>query len=329
MPGPSRSSPCSDRRWDDEVEAAARSADYRERAVAYRAIAQFRFRQKIELLRRGLEDESPACRGSALLSLEQLSRDHPGVVNGVRPLLHELVDERRQRRRAAAGDRRAAERVAAAGHDRDPDRARRATTSRAVSCARPRRRSPRCSAAKRAPRVSAGAAGGGAGSRSPRSVRRSGRRAGGAAPRAACFARPARVISQPAAAASVTAVSGFVPMFVSISRSDVAIRRRAAPRPGCAASHADAPGSTTPAGGDRIRACRARSSRGRRARASPARCAGRRRPRADGSRRSGAGGADGRDSGSSPAAAASRRRIRKAPERVSGPPRAFRKTSLR
>ena len=78
-------------RWDDEVEAAVRSADYRERAVAYRAIAQFRFRQKIELLRRGLEDESPACRGSALLSLEQLSRDHPSVVNGVRPLLHELV----------------------------------------------------------------------------------------------------------------------------------------------------------------------------------------------------------------------------------------------
>jgi len=77
--------------WDDELEAAARSRDYRERAVAFRAIAQFRFRQKTELLRRGLEDESPACRGSALLALERLSRDHPGVVNGVRPLLHELV----------------------------------------------------------------------------------------------------------------------------------------------------------------------------------------------------------------------------------------------
>jgi HEAT repeat protein len=77
--------------WDDELEAAARSRDYRERAVAYRAIAQFRFRQKTELLRRGLEDESPACRGSALLSLERLSRDHPSVVNSVRPLLHELV----------------------------------------------------------------------------------------------------------------------------------------------------------------------------------------------------------------------------------------------
>jgi len=77
--------------WDEELEAAARSRDYRERAVAYRAISQFRFRQKVELLRRGLEDESPNCRGSALISVEALSRDHPGVVNGFRPLLHELV----------------------------------------------------------------------------------------------------------------------------------------------------------------------------------------------------------------------------------------------
>jgi HEAT repeat protein len=77
--------------WDEQLEASARSPDFRERAVAYRAISQFRFRQKIELLRRGLEDESPACRGSALISLESLSRDHPGVVNGMRPLLHELV----------------------------------------------------------------------------------------------------------------------------------------------------------------------------------------------------------------------------------------------
>jgi HEAT repeat protein len=78
--------------WDDELEAAARSRDFRERAVAYRAIAQFRFRQKMELLRRGLEDESPACRGSAVLSLERLSQDHPGVVNAARTLLHGLVD---------------------------------------------------------------------------------------------------------------------------------------------------------------------------------------------------------------------------------------------
>jgi hypothetical protein len=77
--------------WADEIEGAARSSDYRERAVAYRAVGQFRFRQKLELLRRGLEDESPACRGSALVSLERLSRDGPAPVNGVRPLLHRLV----------------------------------------------------------------------------------------------------------------------------------------------------------------------------------------------------------------------------------------------
>ena len=77
--------------WADEVEAAARNDDYRVRAAAYRAVGQFRFRQKVELLRRGLEDVSPACRGSALLSLELLSREHPGAVNGVRPLLHHLA----------------------------------------------------------------------------------------------------------------------------------------------------------------------------------------------------------------------------------------------
>ena len=77
--------------WGEELEAAARDADFRQRTVAYRAIGQFRFRQKTELIRRGLEDQSPACRGSALLSLEQLSRESPGLVNGVRPLLHELV----------------------------------------------------------------------------------------------------------------------------------------------------------------------------------------------------------------------------------------------
>jgi HEAT repeat protein len=77
--------------WDEELESATRSADYRERAVAYRAIGQFRFRQKLELLRRGLEDESPAARGSALLSVQLLSKDSPGVVNGLRPLLHSIV----------------------------------------------------------------------------------------------------------------------------------------------------------------------------------------------------------------------------------------------
>jgi HEAT repeat protein len=77
--------------WDEEIEHAARDRDYRIRAQGYRAIAQFRFRQKLELLRRGLEDESPAARGAALISLESLSRDHPGDVNSFRPLLHELA----------------------------------------------------------------------------------------------------------------------------------------------------------------------------------------------------------------------------------------------
>ena len=77
--------------WDAEVEHGVRSGDYRLRAASYRAIAQFRYRQKLELLRRGLEDESPAARGSALIALEGLSRSHPGDVNGMRPLLHTLA----------------------------------------------------------------------------------------------------------------------------------------------------------------------------------------------------------------------------------------------
>ena len=77
--------------WDEEIEHAARDADYRVRAQAYRAIAQFRFRQKLQLLRRGLEDDSPAARGSSLIALEALSRTHPGDVNSFRPLLHELA----------------------------------------------------------------------------------------------------------------------------------------------------------------------------------------------------------------------------------------------
>jgi hypothetical protein len=53
----------------------------------------FRWRAKEELLRRGLDDDSPAARGSALLSLELLSRDHPSTVNSVRPLLHKMLDD--------------------------------------------------------------------------------------------------------------------------------------------------------------------------------------------------------------------------------------------
>ena len=77
--------------WQDDLEGAARSDDFRERAVAFRAIGQFRWRAKEELLRRGLDDQSPACRGSALLSLELLSREHPSTVNGVRAMLHTIA----------------------------------------------------------------------------------------------------------------------------------------------------------------------------------------------------------------------------------------------
>ena len=106
--------------WADELEAQARSEDYRERAAAYRAVGQFRFRQKEELLRRGLEDDSPACRGSALLSLELLSREHPRSVNSVRPLLHNLAnaDDNEAVRRLAILC--AAERLSPARHDRPP-----------------------------------------------------------------------------------------------------------------------------------------------------------------------------------------------------------------
>ena len=81
------------REWEDEVEGAARDSDYRVRALGYRAIGQFRYRQKVELLQRGLEDESPACRGSALVSLELLSRDGPGIINQTRRVLHELTND--------------------------------------------------------------------------------------------------------------------------------------------------------------------------------------------------------------------------------------------
>jgi hypothetical protein len=77
--------------WDDELEASARSQDFRERALAFRAVGMFRWRAKEELLRRGLDDGSPAARGSALLSLELLSRDHPSTVNSVRSLLHKML----------------------------------------------------------------------------------------------------------------------------------------------------------------------------------------------------------------------------------------------
>jgi hypothetical protein len=79
--------------WDEQLEADARSQDFRERAMAFRAIGMFRWRAKEELLRRGLDDSSPAARGSALLSIELLSRDHPSSVNSVRPILHKMLSD--------------------------------------------------------------------------------------------------------------------------------------------------------------------------------------------------------------------------------------------
>jgi hypothetical protein len=79
--------------WGDELESQARSQDFRERALAFRAIGMFRWRAKEELLRRGLDDSSPAARGSAVLSIEMLSRDHPSSVNSVRPILHKMLSD--------------------------------------------------------------------------------------------------------------------------------------------------------------------------------------------------------------------------------------------
>src|SRR2546423_13112125 len=90
--------------WDDELEASARSADFRERAFAFRAVGMFRWRAEEELLRRGLDDGSPAARGSPLLALELLSRDHPSTGHSGRPPLHKMLadeGEKPPRRRPA------------------------------------------------------------------------------------------------------------------------------------------------------------------------------------------------------------------------------------
>ena len=77
---------------DEEIDFAVRDSDFRLRALGYRALGILDCRQKTELLARGLEDSSPACRGAALISLELLSRSHPREVNNVRPLLHNIVN---------------------------------------------------------------------------------------------------------------------------------------------------------------------------------------------------------------------------------------------
>ena len=78
--------------WDDELEAAARSAGLpRARRSPTGRSGSSASGRRSSCCGAGSRTTSPACRGSALLSLELLSRDHPSVVNGVRPLLHELV----------------------------------------------------------------------------------------------------------------------------------------------------------------------------------------------------------------------------------------------
>ena len=141
-----RSSRRSAAQWDDEIEARrARRRLPRPRARRYRAIAQFRFRQKLELLRRGLEDESPAVRGSALIALEGLSRDHPGRRQRVPAAAPRARDARPERRRAAARDRLLQERHARPRDDPAPRRHRRRRRGRRRGARRPRARSRCCS----------------------------------------------------------------------------------------------------------------------------------------------------------------------------------------
>jgi hypothetical protein len=75
--------------WADELEAAARSDDYRERAAAYRAVGQFRFRQKEEpcgagwrtqpgLPRLGVIARAALARASTLGQLGQAAATQPG-----------------------------------------------------------------------------------------------------------------------------------------------------------------------------------------------------------------------------------------------------------
>jgi len=79
--------------WGDELEEAARSADFRERAVAFRAIGQFRWRAKEELLRRGLDDQSRGTPGWQLAR-----RPAPTLQIGLD--LHEPLLRRHVQRRA-------------------------------------------------------------------------------------------------------------------------------------------------------------------------------------------------------------------------------------
>ena len=288
--------------------AAARAPDFRERAVAYRAIGQFRFRTKIELLRRGLDDDSPAVRGSALLALEKLSRDHPGVVNDVRPLLHELLTNDGNEAVRRLGVVALKNGSARPGHDSDPRvaRRRRRAAARAARSGGEGRAAPAAQGQSSSLRLDAAAA-----------VVTAARRAGGPLAlqlkRVLCEPGPHH---QPRRARR----QGHQQFHVRIDRT-VFLRglRRAW---GCAWKYNSRRRR-------RLRGCRARSSRGRHGRASPEPSAGRRRPRAGAWRTSGGAGGGARAAGrarpSRPACAGSGRRR----PGSSGPPRAFRKSSGR
>ena len=112
------------REWEDEVEGDARSADYRERAVAYRAVGQFRFRQKMELLGAGSRTRARPAAGRRS-SRSSCSRATRRCGERCAPLLHRL---------ASADDNQAVRRLAVVWlrngsaqprHDRAARRARR------------------------------------------------------------------------------------------------------------------------------------------------------------------------------------------------------------
>ena len=63
--------------WDEELEHAARNTDYRVRAQAYRAIAQFRFRQKLELRPARAPGREP---GRARLGVDRARRRSPATI---------------------------------------------------------------------------------------------------------------------------------------------------------------------------------------------------------------------------------------------------------
>jgi hypothetical protein len=82
----------------------ARGADFRDRAIAYRAIGQFRFPQR-RITRRGPRTRALRCAVRRCSRLEKLSRDHPGDVNDAVAAAR-VGDARWERGGAAARGRR-------------------------------------------------------------------------------------------------------------------------------------------------------------------------------------------------------------------------------